>query len=172
MRSVHEKEKKYLLKYVNKCENWDREQIVYQWYIDVSGDEHTKEKVIFNLLDASVIYVRISKKRVSLGEAEKTVEYLQLKDLDPASYLGKPFVLKRRSIKNKIFLDKMIRSNGACDLLLEDEGDGPLADWEEIGLLRDVTDDETYYNQNMCTPFTEQDFSQLCFLIECFSMDR
>lgn len=168
MISVYEKEKKYLLKSVNKNGNWDKEQIVYQWYTDVSDEEHTKEKVIFDLLSARIIYVRIRKKRVEKGEAQKTVEYLELKDIDPNGLVGKPFVLKRRSIKKKLFLDRMIRSNGICEYLLEDESDEMCVSGEEICILREVTEDEAYYNQNMCTMFTEHDKSEFEFLLGIF----
>lgn len=166
---VEETERKYLLSQVNKESIWEKEHIVYQWYINIGDSQHTKEKIIFDLLKARILYVRICKNTISDVKNRKTVEYLDLSSFDPRKYVGVPFVLKRRSIQGKLFLDKMIRSNENCEYLLEDEND-EIIDYKgsEFIIRKEVTNNEAFYNQNMCTSFTEEDAKSLSFLLNVF----
>ena len=90
-------------------------------------------------------------------------------DSSSSRYLQIPFVLKRRSIKDKLFLDVFLRSNGICKYLLEDESDGGgTAPDGEYEILQEVTDDIRYYNQAMTTAFTEDDADKLDYLLSIF----
>ena len=169
MGTIHEQENKYLVDDVTKNTVWDKEQIVYQWYTGISKTAHTKEKLIFDLLNCRIIYVRIGKMYVGPGEANKNVEYLDIDSFNVDQMTDIPFVMKRRSIKDHIFLDRMIRSNGICEYLLEDEDDDlSKRTWDEFRVTENVTDRVEYYNQNMCTPFTTVDAQYLKFLLQSF----
>lgn len=166
---VEEQERKYLISDVCKIGNWDKEHIVYQWYLAVGDGEHTKVKIIFDILRAQIIYVKVLKKMMGNGKINKKVEYLNLLDFSSKDMIGIPFVLKRRSIKGKLFLDKMIRSNDICKYLLEDEANEVSGYQDgELRIQSDVTNDVNYYNQNMCTTFTINDAKYLNFLLTIF----
>lgn len=169
MVTVDECEKKYLINDVNKSGIWDKEHIVYQWYVCVAKNTHTKEKIIFDLLKARIIYVRIEKITGSDGITKKNVDYLNIDDFDPYKMINVPFVLKRRAIKGKLFLDRFVRSNGITDYLLEDEANeiDNYSD-KEFSVIRDVTDENAYYNQNMTTLFTKEDADSLRFMLSVF----
>lgn len=171
MVTVEEREKKYLVAEVNKSGTWDKEHIVYQWYVDVKKGTHTKEKIIFDLLKARIIYVRIEKITGTDGITKKNVDYLNIDDFDPDKMVNVPFVLKRRSIKGKLFLDRFVRSNGISDYLLEDEANEIDSHSDkEFSVIRDVTDENAYYNQNMTTLFTKEDAYSLKFMLSVFRL--
>lgn len=164
--NVTEKERKYLVKDFIKDSLWDREFIIYQWYDRVEKEKKTK--LIIDLPRLTTKWVRVTKTRLSNAESKKTVEYLNSKDIDLKDLLGEPFVCKRRFLKGKISIDHFIRSNGACDFLLEDEGDEAML--KEFvssynASLTDVTDDISYRNTNMTISFSEEDKKQLEFLL-------
>lgn len=164
--SVSETERKYLVKSFTKDSLWDREFIIYQWYDRIEKEKKTK--LIIDLPKLTTKWVRVTKKRLSNAESQKTVEYLNSKDIDMKELLGEPFVCKRRFLKGKISIDYFIRSNGVCDYLLEDEGDeAMLQDFVSSynAFLTDVTDDISYRNTNMTTSFLEEDKKQLEFLL-------
>ena len=103
------------------------------------------------------------------GKNRKNVEYLDIRDFGPGKMVGIPFVLKRRSIREKVFLDRFLRSNGVTEYLLEYEGENfENATLQSFGTLEDVTGDRRYYNQNMCIPFSQTDADQLRFLLNIF----
>lgn len=163
---VSETERKYLVKSFTKDSLWDREFIIYQWYDRVENEKKTK--LIIDLPRLTTKWVRVTKKRLSNAESQKTVEYLNSKDIDLNELLGEPFVCKRRFLKGKISMDYFIRSNGACDYLLEDEGDEVMLNEfvsSHNAYLTDVTDDISYRNTNMITSFLEEDKKQLEFLL-------
>ncbi|MCK8622334.1 hypothetical protein [Prevotella sp. E13-27] len=164
--SVSETERKYLVKSFTKDSLWDREFIIYQWYD--KKEKEKKTKLIIDIPNLTTKWVRVTKKRLSNAESQKTVEYLNSKDIDLKKLLGEPFVCKRRFLKGKISIDYFIRSNGACDYLLEDEGDEAMLKAFVSSCnasLTDVTDDISYRNTNMTTPFSEEDKKQLEFLL-------
>ena len=169
MVTVEEQERKFLVSDIDKKRVWEKEHIIYQWYVNKGKDSHTKKKIIFDLLRARIIYVEITKQTTGIGQAIKNVEYLNIKDFSSRDMVGIPFVLKRRSIRGKLFLDRMIGSNGACDYLLEDEAN-ELENYHdgEFTIVKEVTDDDAYYNQNMCREFTGQDAAHLDYLITAF----
>jgi len=80
--------------------------------------------------------------------------------------IGTKFVLKRRIItQNQIFIDQFIRSNGICCQLMEYEGKDINNDILPcFSNIIDVTNNLAYYNENMCTEFTQQDFEHFIFL--------
>lgn len=168
MRDILEKERKYLVDNVQKQACWNKEHIVYQWYEECDTDKSVKVKLIFDLLKARCVLVRVTKKTIGMGVAEKNIQYLDVSEFDGRSMLGKPFVLKRRAIDGTVFLDKFLTANGRCEYLLEVEGEDKLMPAKEFEILREVTDDVAYYNQNMCVPFEEEDFQQLTFLLQTF----
>lgn len=169
MISVEEQERKYLISNIQKKGLWEKEHIVFQWYLDKNEEGHTKKKIIFDLLKARIIYVEITKEKIEFGKSKKKVNYLDINDFKSEDMIGIPFVLKRRSIQGKLFLDKMISSNGICEYLLEDE-DNELKNYhnEEFIVIKDVTSDENYYNQNMGKIFTKQDAEKLDYLLTIF----
>lgn len=168
---VYETEKKYLAKKIIKSDLWDREQIVYQWYIEKQGEKAKKIKVIFDLTQARIIYVSVTKEFIDWGKSKKEVEYLDIREFRPNDYINSKFILKRRSIKNKVFLDKFIRSNGKTEYLIEDEGDCLVNNPNLWGIeLQDVTDNQEYYNEKMCVDFTENDAEHLSFMLNCFQI--
>lgn len=163
---LYEKEKKYLVKNVNKICCWDKEQIVYQWYLERSDAGSTKEKLIFDLLQNKVIYVRVQKWLSDFGEAKKEVQYLDINSLNVEEKIGIPFVLKRRAIKSGYFLDHFIVSNDRCKYLLEIEQEDNNLSFPEYEIAEDVTRNFAYYNQNMCVPFGDIDAERLQFLLK------
>ena len=162
---MKETEHKFLISGIKKELPWDREQIIFQWFLESSKMGSKKIKIIFDMTRESVICVCVTKKIIKLGEAEKTVEYLLKDDIDIEKLIGIPFVLKRRSIKDKIFLDKFIRSNGIVDYLLEYEGED-IKVLEEFDIIKEVTQDISYYNQNMCDIFSADDAGYLQFILK------
>ena len=170
MRDILEEERKYLVNNVQKQACWDKEHIVYQWYEECRADKSVKLKLIFDLLMARCVLVRVTKKTIGMGIAEKNIQYLDVSEFNGRNMLGTPFVLKRRAISGTVFLDKFLAANGRCEYLLEVEGEGKdkLMQAKEFEILREVTDDVAYYNQNMCVPFEEEDLQQLTFLLQTF----
>lgn len=164
--NVSEIERKYLVKSFTKDSMWDREFIIYQWYD--KNEKEKKTKLIIDIPHLTIKWVIVTKHRLSNAESRKTVEYLNSKDIDLKDLLGEQFVCKRRFLKGKICIDYFIRSNGACDYLLEDEGDEAML--KEFvsscnASLIDVTDDISYRNTNMTTSFLEEDKKHLEFLL-------
>ena len=169
--TVHaeESEKKFLVGNVRKQAPWPKEQIVYQWYTHLETGAHTKKKLIIDLATQRIRYVEVTKKSESLGANSKEIKYFNVEDFSSKELIGLPFVLKRRSIKDKLFLDVFLRSNGICKYLLEDESDGGgTAPDGEYEILQEVTDDIRYYNQAMTTAFTEDDAGKLDYLLSIF----
>ena len=169
MKTIEENERKYLISKNQKEETWEREHIVYQWFLEKNAQGSVKEKIIFDLTRAKIIYARISKVSCGEGKNHKNVEYLDIRDFNPGKMVGIPFVLKRRSIREKVFLDRFLRSNGVTEYLLEYEGENfENATLQSFGTLEDVTGDRRYHNQNMCIPFSQTDAYQLRFLLNIF----
>ena len=168
--NVSESERKYRVETFTKESLWDREFIIYQWYDN--DEKERKTKLIIDLLSLTSKWVRVTKYRLSNSESKKTVEYLKSEDVDLDKLVGEMFVCKRRSLKGKISIDNFVRSNNFCQYLLEDESDSSqiLSFAEENGLrLVDVTDDVSYRNTNMTTPFTKEDKMELLFLLKVIS---
>ena len=103
MKTIEENERKYLISKNQKEETWERENIVYQWFLEKNAQGSVKEKIIFDLTRAKIIYARISKVSCGEGKNHKNVEYLDIRDFNPGKMVGIPFVLKRRSIREKVF---------------------------------------------------------------------
>ena|GEM_PF-4962277 len=170
MTKQEEYERKYLVSGVVKNKLWDKEHIVYQWYIKRYANGSVKKKIIFDITREKIIYVQVEKNLIEWGKATKNIEYLNIETFNPDEMLGVPFVLKRRAIKNKTFLDKFVESNGITEYLLECEDDDIGSSSDEYQILRDVTQDARYYNQNMCTAFTQKDADKLRFLLSVFML--
>ncbi|MDE7223489.1 MAG: hypothetical protein K2O34_06880, partial [Acetatifactor sp.] len=87
---------------------------------------------------------------------------------DLKQYIGIGFILKRRAISDKVFLDRFYRSNKICEYLLEIEDDIGTRDLEKLGMVIDteVTEKPEYLNANMCVPFQNEDYQTLCFLLQ------
>lgn len=170
---LKEREEKYLLKTVNKTSLWSKEFIVYQWYDTnlYNGNSERKLKFIFDLLNVSLKAVKVEKIRIEQNVTEKKVYYLSHDDIDLQAMLKKPFVAKRRSINQNLFLDYFLKSNNACEYLLEVEDEFSydlITKNKEFTVLRNVTAEKSYYNQNMTIPFSENDLIELEFLMKCF----
>lgn len=166
---VDEVERKYIITDFEKSERWEKEQIVYQWYTCIEDTFHKKLKLIFDLCENRLIYVEVCKKNTGIGSASKTVNYLDISSFQCNRMIGVPFVLKRRSIKRELFVDRFVRSSGICKYLLEDEGnDLEIRSHSEFRIIKEVTDTSEYYNQNMTTLFSESDAEQLSFLLSLF----
>ena len=163
---VSESEKKYKLDKFQKDSLWDREFIIYQWYDSVEKEKKTK--LIIDLLSQTIKWVRVTKKRISNSESQKTVEYLSTGDVSIDDLVGQQFVCKRRSLKGEISIDYFVRSNGLCQYLIENEGESDMLD-AFINVhnlsLEDVTDDYRYRNTNMTSVFSLQDRDHLKFLL-------
>ena len=171
MRDIIEKERKYLVTDVKKNTVWDYEFIIYQWYTTVTNGKSVKNKILFDFLRQKIIYVKISKEVVTLGNNKKNVEYLDINKFEPEKFLGIPFVLKRRAVKGKTFLDRFLASNGICKYLLEieEENDSMIIEkQDEFHIVKDVTEDEKYYNQNMCIEFNKKHMDELKVIMSMF----
>lgn len=169
MNVLYEKERKYLIDEIDKKDVWEKEHIVYQWYVEISEGGSIKEKLIFDILRNRVIAARIQKQSLGYGESRKKVEYLDINNFSIEEKMGVPFILKRRSIKQNHFLDHFISSNMICEYLLEIEDvQCKDAGFAEYKIVEDVTNDLHYYNQNMCVPFEKNDAEKLHFLLSIF----
>lgn len=169
---LKEEEEKFLLSEINKSSIWDKEQVVFQWYETDQSKENfeSKFKLIFDMINISMKAVRVEKHRTSQSKSEKKVYYLNMEEISLFDLLNKPFVAKRRSINNNIFLDFFIKSNHICSYLLEIENQydqNPMST-DEYTILKNVTKDEAYLNRNMSIPFLENDLLELEFLIKFF----
>ena len=169
-----EEEYKYLLQNVNKNSLWDREFIIYQWYVTSQTDQsyECKLKVIFDVVQLSKKIVQVEKWRKSIHFAEKKVTYLTEEDIDLSRLLGQPFISKRRSIQGSCHLDRFIWSNGICEYLLEIENDTrlPTELEKELSLGEEVTHDAAYQNINMAIGFQKEHIHEFQFLIQCISL--
>lgn len=163
-----EVERKYLLNSICKHEKWQKEFIIYQWYMENNGLGSTKVKIIFDLLNLKCIPVRVEKRKTGDFAWDKEITYLERDALNPKELLGMNFIAKRRAIYKNVFLDKFFRSNGRCRFLLEVEDDLCEQELEALGIEigRDVSKDPDYQNANMCVPFEESDYKAVCFLLE------
>ena len=163
-----EVERKYLLKSVSKKENWAKEFIIFQWFENVNEHKCIKLKIIFDLIALKQTIVRITKTRIDSITCYKEVEYLNIKDIDLKQYMGTGFILKRRAIANKVFLDYFYRSNKVCEYLLEIEDDIEDEDLRKMGIVIDteVSEKSEYLNANMCVAFQKEDYQILCFLLQ------
>ncbi|WCO01138.1 hypothetical protein [Psychroserpens ponticola] len=165
---VNEIERKFIIQDFNKEETWDREFIIFQWFVAGSDNIETKLKLIIDLHSLNRKYVRVTKERLSNEAAKKTVDYLDSKAINYSELIGTPFVCKRRSIKKDIHLDKFIYSNGICKFLLEDEGNHEdlenFCKENDIKVVEDVTDQVSYRNINMTIDFLDEHLSKLKFL--------
>lgn len=164
---ILEQEEKYLVEVKDKKGLWDKEFLIYQWYLSASYEENTKIKVIFDFLTMKVKLVQVKKMRVNGNLFEKEIKYLNKSEMNFSKLIGCSFVAKRRSIRSNIFLDKFIKSNGLCDYLLEIEDQSEKTD-HNIILLKNVTNDSNYYNQNLCIPFDENELKTFLTFMECF----
>lgn len=162
-------ERKFLVSKVKKETCWDKEHIVYQWYTEISSSKSKKLKIIFDLKSSRLIYVCVTKKTIGNGQAHKEITYLSPSDFNPDCMIGIPFILKRRAIIGKIFIDKFIVSNGVTEYLLENEGDPlePLSENFELGA--EVTENSAFYNQAMAVPFTQQDAEKLKYFLKIYT---
>ncbi len=171
MDEMMEIERKFLIGSFTKKVPWDNEHIVYQWYLKSEEGHSIKDKLILDLRNVRLVYARIEKTSDVPGENVKKVRKFPLSEVDFTRYIGSPFILKRRSIRGKVFLDKFIRSNGLTEYLVEYEGNHFADDVEDLfSISAEVTMDLRYYNQNMCTEFTENDSRDLFFLITAFQI--
>jgi len=165
--NVLESERKYILQEFHKDSLWDREFIIYQWYDCVEKEKKTK--LIVDLLNLTVKWVRVTKYRLNNSDSEKRVEYLSANDVDFSKLVGSDFVCKRRSLKGKISIDTFYCSNNICKYLIENEDDssnlGEILEFQGLD-LRDVTDDIRFRNTNMTATFTEVDKNNLLFLLQ------
>lgn len=167
-----EKEEKYLVKLNGEKELWDKEYIIYQWYLTASYEENTKIKVIFDFQTLKSRLVKVRKMRVKDNIFEKDIKCLDKDEIDFSELIGCPFVAKRRSIRKNIFLDRFIKSNGLCEYLLEIEDASEENEnnnlLNNIILLKNVKNDPRYYNQNLCILFDDLEYKIFLTLIDWF----
>lgn len=163
---VSETERKYVTETFSKEDLWDREFLIYQWYD--KDDPEYKIKCIFDLTKLTSKWVSVKKNRISNETSKKTVTYFCDDEINPKSFLGWPFVCKRRSLKGDISIDFFIRSNNHCRYLIENEGDDAqlqeVIRTHNIG-LKDVTDDVSYRNTNLTTEFLPKDLDGLLLML-------
>lgn len=169
MNNIKEYEKKFLIDSFEQTYIWDKEQLVYQWYVEADEKHSMKKKLIFDLKTLRIIFVEVEKQVIDWGLANKTVTYLDYDKVNFEEYVGKDFVLKRRVIQSDIFVDRFIRSNNATEYLVEVEGENN-KEYENLNITKEVTKDEKYYNQNMCVTFTKDDLEKLNYLLDCFKI--
>ena len=164
-----ETERKFLISNVKKETCWEKEHIVYQWYTEISSSKNEKLKIIFDLTSSRLIYVHVTKKKIGNGQARKEITYLSPSEFNPDSMIGVPFVLKRRAIIGKIFIDKFVVNNGITEYLLENEGDPlePLRGVFDLGV--EVTENSAFYNQTMAVPFTQKDAEKLKYFLKIYT---
>lgn len=162
-----EVERKFLVESVCKRENWEKEFIIYQWYETMKPEVSVKFKIIFDLIRVRRVVARITKMKRDDYTWDKEVEYLAIEDEDIKKYIGTGFVAKRRAIAGKIFLDRFIRSNRICEYLLEIEDDVRQEALNKLGIQigQEVSGKAEYLNGNMCVPFEEKDYDELCILL-------
>ncbi|SNS49021.1 hypothetical protein SAMN05446037_101169 [Anaerovirgula multivorans] len=170
--TLKEEEKKYILESVNKASLWDKEFIIYQWYESNFNDSNfeSKFKIIFDIKNVAMKAVRVEKKRIIHRASEKKVYYLEFDEIKLCTLLNKPFVAKRRSIKDNLFLDRFLKSNNKCKYMLEVENQDSVKSIEslEFKILKCVTEDDSYLNRNMTILFSTNDLIELELLIKCF----
>ena len=162
---LKEIERKFTILDFEKKDNWDREFIIFQWFIENSENKETKLKLIIDMHSFVKTYARITKERISNKEANKKVDYLNSQAINFKDLIGQPFIGKRRSVKNKIHLDKFLFSNGVCRFLLEDEGNHltleNFCSDNQITIVNEVTEYVDYRNINMATEFKIDHFETL-----------
>jgi len=166
-------EEKYLPDKIEKRCKWEREFIIYQWYSERNIEGSEKYKIIFDLDKLSWKFVKIRKSNRGIGVAEKQITYLTKEDLDIEKLKEYPFVMKRRSIKGNIFLDKFIYSNELCEYLLEIEYEDQIHELPEISgvkIGKNVTADERYLNKNMTIAFSDEAARELQTMLKLFEI--
>ena len=170
--NVKEIEHKFIISDFNKNDIWDREFIIFQWYMFNSQNKESKLKLIIDLHSFERKYVRVTKERLSNSESDKIVDYLDYNSINFSNFIGKPFVCKRRSIKKDIHLDKFIFSKDVCKFLLEDEGDKNglelFCKKNKIEIINDVTNNPKFRNINMTIDFKELHLSSLKLILQLF----
>ena len=82
---VKEIEHKFIISDFNKNDIWDREFIIFQWYMFNSQNIESKLKLIIDLHSFERKYVRVTKERLSDSESDKIVDYL---DYNSINFLG------------------------------------------------------------------------------------
>ena len=172
IKTLKEKEEKYIIESVRKINLWDKEFIIYQWYDSDLNNEtlESKIKIIFDICRLEIKAVRVEKKRIDNSFSNKKVYYLDFDKLNFDDLLNTPFIAKRRSIKGDLFLDHFLRSNNTCKYLLEIENQELMGkvEFSEFKIIKSVTEDKSYLNKNMAIPFLKEDLVGLKLLIECF----
>lgn len=148
IKTLKEEEEKYIVSSVNKTSLWDREFIVYQWYESDPNDNlfESKIKIIFDICNISTKVVRVQKNRINQRASNKKVFYLNLDEINFLNLLDRPFVVKRRSIKENLFLDHFLKSNNKCEYMLEIENQESIGIIEssEFKIIKCVTEDNSY----------------------------
>lgn len=150
---LKEKESKYRVEIKEKTSVWTREFIIYQWYHLRELNYESKFKLIIDLQQLNQKFVKVEKIRTSAVTSDKKVTYLTICDFKNLDLIGVPFVMKRRSIKENIHLDRFIYAHSPSEYLLEIEDDSNPNDIQEIKIIEDVSEDPTYLNINMTIPF-------------------
>lgn len=155
--SVTECERKFLVNEFRRTHVWERELLILQWYEDESNSSlESKLKCVLDMGRLSQTWVQVSKQRQDLQRSDKTVTYLDSANIQLKSLLGRPFIMKRRSIHQQLHLDHFLISNGQCTWLLEDENNDIQAeDLNKLGISlgAEVTADFAYRNLSMACTF-------------------
>ncbi len=166
---LKEKELKYTVEVNNKNFAWDREFIIYQWYDNSKDNYESKFKLIIDLQQLTQKFVKVEKNRTSTTTSDKKVTYLELDDFLNLNFMNLPFVMKRRSIKGNVHLDRFIHANYKSEYLLEIEDNTNPLHIEELIILEDVSENPEYLNINMTIPFQQYhkiQLEELCKLIK------
>jgi len=166
--NIFEEESKFVVRPKKNKVVWDREFIIYQWFENQVGSCEAKYKLIVDILNLTIKFVKVEKDRLTLTSSNKQVTYLDINEFDFKDFVGVPFVMKRRSIKSSdAHLDFFIYSNNSCEYMLELEREDvyPLIK-EEIILLNNVSTDPNYRNINMTILFELKHYEELQFILK------
>lgn len=166
---LKEKESKFRVEVKDKTSAWSREFIIYQWYETQKENHESKFKLIIDLQQLTQKFVKVEKTRTSAVTSDKKVTYLTMEDLINCNFVGQSFVMKRRSIKGNVHLDRFIYAHAPCEYLLEIEDDTNPSDIQEITLMEDVSENPAYLNINMTIPFEalhQEELIKLCSILK------
>lgn len=162
-------EDKYVLNRIPADIAWDRSVLVYQFFYENSSDScFTQDKLVINMTKGTVSFCSVTKEILGVNKSNKKTEYKNIDEVNLEELLGRPFVLKRRHIKDNLFFDVYIHGkypeNRDRLLMLEIEHEEMDSMDDYADLLTDskcVSNLPEYYNENMTVVFTSDHMKEL-----------
>lgn len=169
-------EDKFLLKKSPVDISWDTCVLVYQFFYENDDSrKFSQDKLVINMSKGTVSFCTITKEILAQNKSIKKGEYKSIHEIDLKSFIGRPFVMKRRHIKGNLFFDAYIYGNypekreKLWMLEIEHEGDVSIEEYKDLfGFDRCVSNSPEFYNENMTVKFTERElneFFELCRIL-------